>query len=213
MTQPVQEPSTERYVSGVEYRTRQLARRPAITHPKVAFPWVRIGQYSRTVPDSITSLLASRFLQYDPALVQEGVDYSWTTTSVGESHDTWLITVVQEAFYAWDVVLNIGVNGALVNDAGLIELYMTNVIGNEIDMVYEAWDIFDTGTFTAGGQGEGHFVVHAAGLTWIAAGRQLRWSVVQSTGANLEIGVDRITVMRMLTTEATTWTEIDSDDA
>lgn len=212
MTQPVQEETPERAVGALDFRTRQLARRPGNVRATGGFAWVRIGQYSRTVADSTIVPLASRFLEYDPALVAEDVDFSWDQEDVGETNNSWVVRSRIQGWYLWDALLNIHIE-TFTNDAGTIDLWLSeDVTDDDLGEYMESWDIFDDNTFTSGSSGEGHQYVHAAGLLHVTStNRTWHWKVAQSTGQSIEIGVEHITVMRLSADDSDDWITLTSD--
>lgn len=120
MTQPVQEPTTQRSVSGLDWGQSQLARRPPIVNA-AGYPWIVIYDGSTTAPTNTWMPVPFTSLAYDPALVTLGGGiFDVDTTDTGDPGNTRyrIITAKKGVYYAelWTEWDNVAADGA--NDFG-----------------------------------------------------------------------------------------------
>jgi len=141
MTQPVQEPTPDREIAAIGWRTRQLARRPAPTNAQ-GIPWIRL--YSET-PQSFAATDRQGVI-YPDSVTNEYPDVFDYNTSGGEPFSVApLVTGLYQA------TVRIGISDSIPNphpDSGCsLELlgtdYMDNVSGYD--------SVFIPGSLTAGG--------------------------------------------------------------
>lgn len=124
MTAPIQEPTDQRSISGLQWKTAQLARRPPLVAPRVN-PWMAIFDGTAVVPTGTWMPVNFQQLAYDPLLVTLGDIFDYDTTDTGDTGNTrFRIQTRKKGVYyaelwtAWDEVLTDGANdhGYVVQD-------------------------------------------------------------------------------------------------
>jgi hypothetical protein len=178
------------------------------------FPWIRIGQYSRDASDSLWTKVPFRFLNYDPALVTEDVDFSWTQSSDGLGHNIWKVSTRKKGFYFYDLQVSWDLaGGSLTNDAATVGLRMTSEAANELSRLYSSADWFDGGLFVSGSQGEVEVsgVQRLSGIVYIGSSNR-EWipQIIQTTGDTRTVGGDYLYIVRLMEDDGSSWTTLTS---
>lgn len=153
-----------------------------------SFPWIRLKLNSRSVANLTWKMVPFRYLEYDPALVTSGVDYSWTEISDGEAHKLWQVTTKKEGIYLYDCQIRVEQPGTTATDDGYVQLRMTDGV-NELDHLYAAADWFRQTTFPSGSGGEieAHGVVRISGVIWLQANRVWKPQMQHNVGGTRAI--------------------------
>ena len=159
MTQPVQEPTNQRSISGLKWRTNQLERRPAPVSSSANLPWVRIA---RRFADSNQNINHNSYTEIDTT-----TDWNIGAGESGEgyftvSHSDNLINVEVDAVILiharaywnsaitnpWILWVNVSMSanivqadfagmGGTTDDAGDLEFHTRVVSGTDI-----SWGVF-----------------------------------------------------------------------
>lgn len=176
------------------------------------FPWVRIGQMSRTCTNAVQTRLPFRFLEYDSTITNVSVtDFSWTEQNMGLAHNVWEVSTRREGFYFFDLQVTTAIGGTIANDAGKITIGLTTDAANELSELSDARMVFDSGTFTSGEQGDGALRVRFSGVVYIAStNRTWKPWVTQETGGNLDVGSEYLYIVKLQETDGTAWTTLTS---
>src|SRR5262249_1814624 len=143
------EPTPERWSAGLEYGTHQLFRRPAPPAALTPFPWVRLKLYSRSVANLTWKYVPFRYLDYDPALVTQGVEYDWSQVSDGLTHNIWKVKSKLEGWYFYDLQVRVEEPSTSATDDGDVYIRMTDDT-NELDHIRASADWFRDATFPSG---------------------------------------------------------------
>jgi hypothetical protein len=175
---------------------------PSVVGTTGTIPWVRLGQFSRTVTDSTWTTIPWRFALYDPAVTTlGGVDFTLSEQAVGLGHNIWQVTSEVSGLYLYDLITSCTFSDPTL-DAGVFSLRLTDGI-NELDEIYDASDVFKSTTFASGSQGEYLQIgrIRLSGLVYVSNQAQV-WKpqVQQSTGGSLAVGGEYFYLARVTST-------------
>jgi hypothetical protein len=114
VTQPVQEPLTQRAISKLTWDTNQLYRRPDVSRSAEAWPWVVLENSGQTLPgDSafhesvFTQVYWDSSITPDPTTAGGTDPFSVDSVSDGEGNDYWQLRLRIEGWYTFEIVHSI----------------------------------------------------------------------------------------------------------
>lgn len=147
MTPPIQEPSSARDTSGLNWSSRQLARRPA-NGAGQKNPWIALFAGGTTAATDTWMPVPFPEVAYDPALVVLGDIFDLTTTDTGDPGNTRynIITIPKGVYYAelwseWGNIITDGSNnfGYAVQDMFYNAAPNSLLSGNEFSRASADW--------------------------------------------------------------------------
>lgn len=132
MTTPIQEPSTDRTLSGLSWATRQLARRPAPVGAAIELPWIRLKQIA--INQTISASDCATII-YDDVCNP----YPDTFSEYIETPEIWGVNTLEPGLY--QATVRVSVDGFNIPASGF-----------SLDFYNVDWDLaYPYSTFVPGG--------------------------------------------------------------
>jgi hypothetical protein len=114
VTQPVQEPLTQRSISSLQYGQNQLFRRPDPSGEGLLWPWVVLENSGQTLPgdgafrESIfTQVYWDSSITPDPTTAGGTDPFGVASVDDGEGNDFWQLSIRIEGWYTFEIVHSI----------------------------------------------------------------------------------------------------------